>query len=180
MANSQPHRERIALDNLLRQGFRAYCPLIRRRVRHARRTQDVLRPLFPGYLFIDLDPNARWSPILSTFGVRTLVRCGKQLSSLPDEFVNSLKAREIEGATMRPASPYEIGQQVRIADGVFHGLVATIIDMDVRDRLVVLMNLLNRPTKVRLSARQVVPVWTMDRSGGMLSASAAKADWELG
>jgi transcriptional antiterminator RfaH len=54
--NTHPHRERFALDNLRRQDFGAYCPMIRKRIRHARRTQDVLRPLFPSYLFVEVDP----------------------------------------------------------------------------------------------------------------------------
>lgn len=157
--NTQPHRERIALDNLLRQKFSAYCPLMRKRISHARRTQDVLRPLFPGYLFVRLDPDAqRWHPILSTFGVRSLVRFGELPSFIPDEFIDSLKIREIEGAIIRPASPYKIGQQVRVAGGAFDGLVATIIEMDEKDRLVVLMDMLNQSVNLKLSAHQVVAV----------------------
>lgn len=157
--NTQPHRERIALENLMRQEFNAYCPLIRKRVRHARRVSDVLRPLFPSYLFVQLDPASRsWRPILSTLGVRTLVRCGDRPSLLAHEFVESLKAREIDGAITRPANPYRIGQQVRIAGGAFDGLIATIIDMDERDRIVVLMEMLNQAVNVKLSARQVVSV----------------------
>lgn len=154
--HTQPHRERIALDNLLRQEFRAYCPLVRKRVSHARRAQAVLRPLFPNYLFVQIDPDVqRWRPILSTFGVITLVRCGERPSFIPDEFIGSLKAREIEGAIIWPASPYKIGQQVRIAGGAFDGLVATIVEMDERDRLVVLMDMLNQSVNVKLSSRQV-------------------------
>jgi len=156
VVNTQSHREHIALDNLKRQEFRAYCPLLRKRVRHARGTQDVLRPLFPGYLFVQLDPDAQpWHSILSTFGVRTLVRCGERLSFLPDGIVESLKARETGGAIVRPASPYKIGQQVRLAGGAFDGLVATILDLDDKDRAVVLMALLNREVKVKVGMQQI-------------------------
>jgi transcriptional antiterminator RfaH len=158
VVNTQPHRERIALDNLLRQEFRAYCPLMRKRVTHARRTQDVLRPLFPSYLFVQVEPGQRWRAILSTIGVRTLVRCGEQPGTITDGFIDSLKAREIEGAIIRPANPYKIGQQVRVTGGAFDGLVATIIEMDERDRLVVLMAMLNQSVNVKLSSHQVVAV----------------------
>ena len=155
--NTQPHRERIALESLSHQGFYGYCPLIRKRISHARSTQNVLRPLFPSYLFVQIDPSMqRWRPILSTFGVRTVVRCGELLSFVPDRFIDSLKAREIEGVIVRPTSPFKVGQQVRIADGAFNGLVATIIEMDERDRLVVLTNFLNRSVNVKLSSCQVL------------------------
>jgi len=96
--------------------------------------------------------------MLSTRGVRTLVRCGGRPSFIASEFIDSLKAREIEGAITRPASPYIIGQQVCVVGGAFDGLVATIIEMDEKDRLVVLMDVLNRPVNVRLSSHQVVAV----------------------
>ncbi len=156
VANTQPHREHVAVENLERQEFLAYCPLIRKRVRHARRSRDELRPLFPGYLFVRVDRDLqRWRPILSTFGVRTLVRCGDRPGFLDDRFIHSLKAREMDGAIVKPESPYRVGQQVRITGGAFDGLVAQIVEMDEKHRLVVLMDLLNRPVKVRIEERGV-------------------------
>ena len=128
--------------------------MVLKRVRHARRAQDVLRPLFPGYVFVAVDPDLhRWRPILSTFGVRTLMRSGRP-SLLSDALHQGIKAREMDGAIVRPDTPYKLGQQVRVSGGAFDGLVATIIAMDEKDRLVVLMELLNRPVKVRS-----MPVW---------------------
>jgi transcriptional antiterminator RfaH len=158
VVNSQPHREHIALENLARQAFQTYCPMMRARVRHARRTLDVLRPLFPGYLFVRVNPDLqRWRPILATYGVRKLVCCGDRPGFLDEGFVEGLKAREIGGAIVRPASSYEAGQQVKMVGGAFDGVIATILECDEKDRLVVLMNLLNRSTKVRVDARCVTP-----------------------
>lgn len=159
VVNSHPHREHFAVENLQRQKFHAYYPKVKRRCRHGRRTTDVLRPLFPGYLFVQVNPDAqRWRSLLSTLGVRTVVRCGDRLSLLANEFVQALKSREIDGAIARPASPYRVGQEVRIAGGAFDGLIATIIDMNEMDRMTVLMDLLNRPVKVRLEEQQISPI----------------------
>lgn len=159
VVNAQPNRERLALENLQRQDFITYCPFVRRRRSHARRMSEVLRPLFPGYLFVRIGPDVRrWRPMLSTYGVRTLIRCGDELSLIDDAFIQALKARELDGAIVRPPSPYQVGQQVRVAGGAFEGLVATIIEMHERDRLTVLMQLLNRPVKVRVEERDVSPV----------------------
>lgn len=159
VVNTQPHRERIALENLARQEFKAYCPLVRRRVRHARRVHDVLRPLFPGYLFVHLSPQTqRWRPIMSTAGVRMLVRFGEQLAFVEDDFVQELKSHEIDGEIVRPPKSFMVGQSVHVAAGPFSGLVGTIIEMDDKDRLVVLMNLLNnRKVKVQVAASMVIP-----------------------
>ena len=159
VVSTHPHKEALAIENLQRQDFRAYCPLVRKRIRHARREQDVLRPLFPSYVFAQIDTAMhRWQSLSSTFGVRSLIRCGERLSFLPDDFIRSLKAREIEGAIIRPESPYTVGQEVRVSGGAFDGLVATIIEMNEKDRLVVLMNLLNRPVKVKLETSNVIAI----------------------
>jgi transcriptional antiterminator RfaH len=159
VVNTQPHKESVALGNLQRQGYRAYCPVIRRRRSHARRMEEVLRPLFPGYLFARVDVDAqRWRPMLSTLGVRSLVQCGDRLSLIDDAFVQSLKSREHDGVIVRPESPYRVGQEVRVAGGPFDGLVATIIGMHERDRLTVLVGLLSRAVKVQIGDRQISPV----------------------
>jgi transcriptional antiterminator RfaH len=156
--NTHAHREHMALDNLHRQDFEAYCPMIRKRRSHARRIESVLRPLFPNYLFVLAnDRGAGWRPILSTHGVRAIVRAGDRLSFIDDAFIAGLKAREIDGAIVRPASPYRIGQRVQIATGPFDQMIATIIEMDERDRLVVLLDMMNRGTKVKLDSQAVAP-----------------------
>jgi transcriptional antiterminator RfaH len=159
IVNTHPHREHMALANLLRQNFTAYCPMIRQRRKHARRVAMVLRPLFPGYLFVRAEPQStRWRPILSTYGVKTVVRAGEQLSYLENAFVASLRAREIDGAIVRPAHPYHVGDKVQIAAGPFDGIVSTIIELDERDRVVVLVELMNRGVKLRLQSTGVTPL----------------------
>lgn len=160
--NTHPHKERLALDNLKRQAFETYCPMLRATVRHARRTSVVLRPMFPGYVFAAMNPDhQRWRPLLSTFGVRTVVRNGDSLSLMPEAFIEAMRSREVDGAIARPSSPYHVGQEVRLVAGPFDGLVAKIIAMDDRERLVVLMDLLNRPVKVKVTANQVAELRSM-------------------
>ena len=157
--NAHPHREHMALDNLARQGFTAYCPVVRRRCSHARRVEEVLRPLFPGYLFVRVSPERNcWRPILSTYGVRTLVRCGDQPGLIDPGLIEALKAREVEGVILRPAVAYQVGQQVRVNTAAFDGIVATILELDEKGRLIVLFDLLNRPVRVHVDAAQVMPL----------------------
>jgi transcriptional antiterminator RfaH len=158
VVNTHPHKEATAIINLENQGFATYCPLLRRQVRHARKTRSVLRPLFPGYIFVDSPDETSWRPVLSTLGVRSLVRSGDQPSRLDSQFIDALRAREADGVIVAPATPYAVGQRIRISEGPFDGTVATIITLDEKDRLVVLMELLNRPVRVRLDARNVSTV----------------------
>ncbi len=159
VANTKPSREAVARDGLERQDFTVYCPMLKKRVRHARQTRDVMRALFPGYLFVQMPrETARWRPISFTTGIRHLVKCGDGPGVVGDSFVRALKAREINGAIVRPAEPYRIGQPVRLTGGALMGQIATIIELDERDRLLVLMQLLSRPVKVRVEAADVAAI----------------------
>lgn len=157
--NTHPHKEDFAIENLQQQEFVVYCPMMRKRIRHARRTHDVLRPLFPSYIFVQLDPSIQnWRSILSTRCVRTLITAGERLSFLPDHFIDSLKSREVDGAIVRPEEPYRIGQQVQMSGGPFDGFIATIVDMNEKDRLVVLMDLLKQTVKVKVDVNNITTV----------------------
>jgi hypothetical protein len=65
-------------------------------------------------------------------------------------------ARQGGEVLVRPESPYVVGQKVKVCSGALDGLVATIVEMSEKDRLVVLMDLLNRPVRVKLEANSVV------------------------
>jgi len=156
VVNTQPHKEPFAIENLLRQDFSVYCPMTRKTVRHARRAREVLRPLFAGYLFVAAPPSGGgWRVIQSTLGVRRLVLQGDVPASLDGGFVESLRAREIDGAVVLPQDPYTPGQEVRMAGGAFDGLIAKILELDDKGRITVLMDLLNQSVRVHTTPHGV-------------------------
>lgn len=155
-ANCHANQEGTAIRHLMRQNYEVYCPMFLRRRSHARRIELVQRPLFPGYVFIHINPEAeRWRPIMSTVGVRALVRFGDSLGTVPSDFILSLKAREQDGLIAAPENAYKPGEEVRLGGGVFDGITGTILSVDEKQRLVILMELLQRPVRVRVHADQV-------------------------
>ena len=163
VVNSQPNREHTAFDNLKRQGFVTYCPMIVKRIKHAGAIRHLPRPLFPGYLFVGLDPETgQWRSILSTVGVRSLVRFGDKPAPLDAGFIQSLQEREQDGVivkpeVVRPAEPYAVGQKVRVNGGPFDGTIATILSLGEKDRLLVLFDILQRSVKAEVHADKVMP-----------------------
>jgi transcriptional antiterminator RfaH len=129
--------------------------LLKRRS-HARRIEQVRRPLFPGYLFIHVDPlREQWRPILSTIGLRTLIRFGDRFGTITDDFIVNLRQREQDGVIALPETPFKVGQQVELGAGPFDGVVATILSVDEKQRLVILMDILQRPVRAKVRADQV-------------------------
>ena len=137
--HTRPQAEIKALENLLRQGYEAYLPRYRTEIRHARRVQTVLRPLFPRYLFAGIDRAAmRWRPILSTVGVSALVGSGEGPLPVAPEIVEALRA-----------------QEVRISAGAFEDMIGRLVELHDQDRVVVLLDLLGRQVRARIQAESV-------------------------
>jgi len=158
--HTNPQRERLVLENLWHQALNAYCPMIRKHRSHARRVESVLRPLFPGYLFVQANADLkRWQPLQSTHGVRTVVRTGDEPGFITDAFIAGLRMREVDGAIVRPPAPYQVGQEVRIAGGPFDGFIATILDLDEKDRMLALLDVMHRGIKIKLNGEMVTPVY---------------------
>lgn len=157
VVNTHSHREDVARSNLERQGFETYFPVIRKRISVARRGKEVLRPLFPGYMFVTLPAEAQWRPLLSTYGVRRVLCCGDAPSLIDGGFVGALRSREVAGVIERPASPYEIGQSIAITEGPFEGLVARIVGLEDRDRVAVLLHILGKQTRAVFDTRAIAP-----------------------
>ena len=143
-----------ALENLRRQGYEAYLPRYRTQIRHARRLQTVLRPLFPRYLFAGIDRAAmRWRPI-STVGVSDVVRGGDGPLPVAPEIVEALRAQEGAGALDALASRRapRLGDLVRISAGAFEDMVGRLIELRDQDRVVVLLDLLGRKVRAQIQA----------------------------
>src|ERR1700675_4357850 len=92
VVQTQPQGEDRADLNLRRQGFVTYLPRHLRARRHARRTETVVRPLSPRYLFVAMDvARDRWRAVQSTFGVSNLVAIGNDPVALPDDVVTEIR-----------------------------------------------------------------------------------------
>ena len=155
VAMTQPHREAVAIAHLQRQKFQVYCPMVRKRIRHARRTMDVNRPLFPGYVFIAAEAKKRWQAIGSTVGLRTLIRCGDAPGYLDGTFVDALRERETDGVVVKPLSPFQPGQRVSITYGPFANLIGEIVAMRDNERVMILLRLMGQEVKTLIGTESL-------------------------
>src|SRR6056297_2343880 len=74
LARLKPGGLRRAQENLARQGVTYYCPMRSRTRRERGRLVTALRPLFPGYLFIQVpEGTSSWRSINATYGVAQVV-----------------------------------------------------------------------------------------------------------
>ena len=144
VASVRANQEARALEHLARQGFDAWLPRYRKTRRHARSFQTTVAPLFPGYVFVRLDTNVqRWRSVNGTFGVRSLISQDGEPARLPGAFVESLQMRtDADGIVGPEAAPLPLGSNVRVVAGPFADYVGTLIRLDSRQRVTLLLSML--------------------------------------
>jgi len=149
VAQTRANGESVARENLERQGFGVYLPRFRKARRHARRTEVMLRPLFPQYLFVALDLTVdRWRAVMSTNGVRSLVSVGGSPAPLPDHVMDAIRDREDDdGLVVLPPTTIKAGTSVSVLDGLFSGCVGTLGEVTDQRRVAVLVSMLGRDVK---------------------------------
>ncbi|GAA3898569.1 transcription/translation regulatory transformer protein RfaH [Halomonas cibimaris] len=138
-----------AAEQLANQHFQVFHPVLERKRRRQGKLTWVCEPLFPFYLFIQLDTiNSNWRPIRSTRGVLRIVSFGHVPAAVPDALVASLQRcpHRREGAHTR----FSAGDCVRIADGPFKGISAVFQYAKGTERAVVLLNMLQQPRPVEM------------------------------
>ena len=156
--NTRPSSEERALINLERQGWYSFCPRFSRTTKSGRRMTTHLRPLFPGYVFVNMNTSrSRWRSIDGTFGVRTIVKVGDLPAPLPVGVLEALIAMTDEAGKVSFASSLNPGQDVRFQSGPFAGLIGTLEHLDASGRVTVLLDLLGRATPIRGHASELTP-----------------------
>ena len=150
VVHTKPRQEQRALLNLEQQGYSCYLPTLA--VEKIR--QDALavedEPLFPRYLFIQLDATQSgksWSPIRSTKGVSRLVTFGAEPAKVDPQLIDTLRQRPAD-LSAEPQRLFNAGERVIITEGPFAGLEAVYQMTDGERRAMVLIELLSKPTRL--------------------------------
>lgn len=159
VVRTQPQAERRARENLERQGYEAWLPLHRRRRRHARKVEVVLRPLFPRYLFVAVDlETTPWRPMLSTFGVASVIQGPEGPVPVPDPVIEGLRARTDEAGVIEiEPTAFRGGARVRITSGPFADLEGIFEARSDAERVAILLSLMGRAVRVMVSEGDIEP-----------------------
>ncbi len=150
---SKPRQESTAKEQLQRQGFTAYLPMMTVRKRRRAGWTTSAEPLFPRYLFINADISEQsLAPVRSTLGVSGLVRFGNVLRPLPDAVVHYLQQAEAAQGSLsgEESWPFRAGDKVAVLEGAFAGLTAVFEGAQPEARAMILIELLGRQNTVEV------------------------------
>jgi transcriptional antiterminator RfaH len=152
---SKPRQERIAYENLERQGFDCFLPeALNPYQRKSKSEQPLIEPLFPRYLFLNAVPETQnLATVRSTRGVVGLVRSGFELIRVPDSVIDLIKSRQDnEGLVQLYPAPIKPGEKVIVFDGPYAGVQGMLEAQTGEQRAMILMELLGRKTTVEIDS----------------------------
>ena len=152
LIKTKPQQEAIATQNLTNQDFDVFFPKVV--------IKNKTTPLFPNYLFIQLDDKAQnWTPIRSTRGVSNFVRFGLSFAKVPNQIINLIKTQQQQTIEkMINICSHHKGDYLEIQTGVFKGQQAIFQNYNSSDRVTVLLKLIGQQQAITLDQREVIAV----------------------
>lgn len=149
VVRTQTLAENKAAMHLNNQGFVTYVPRYRKERRHARKVDTVLRPLFPGYLFVCIETDTQlWRSINGTVGVISIVQLGEAIIPISNDIIEAIREREDDtGIVSLATRGLKKGDDVMINSGPFVDHIGLLEETDDKMRAILLIELMGR--KVR-------------------------------
>jgi transcriptional antiterminator RfaH len=153
VVRTKPNREAAAAASIEAVGARPFLPRIFERVRAGLHMQTRHSPMFPGYLFVNLDLDALGKQVRYRPGVRDFVRAGGVPQRIADEVIQAIRGRLADDGVYRPPPRrYRPGDRLVIREGPLRGLeVIFERELSGLERAAVLL------AELSLSARVVLP-----------------------
>lgn len=148
LVQSKPRNEMRALENLVRQGYETYLPLMEVERLQRGKLFKNMEPLFPRYLFLHLEEgNDNWGPIRSTMGVAGMVRFGQAYAVVSDEVLGAVRERtqDVKKAL------FTSGDSIRVVSGPLLGLEGVFDITDGEQRSFVLLEFMQKQQRVSVS-----------------------------
>lgn len=155
VVQSASSRESFAAKRVEQNGFEVFLPLTKVRIT---KTESRIVAVFPGYFFAHIID--RWRIIENTLGVIGLIMAGDAPAHCPAAEIERIKSAQMRNGLIKlpdmPKPPrhrihLQAGDAVRILSGPFRGLDALYEGQTVRERELVLLELLGRRVQVELN-----------------------------
>lgn len=151
---TKSRHEKKASWALLEKNVETFLPLREVLVRWKDRNKRVLIPLFPGYLFVRIDPNDRLN-VLNTRGVVCILGSSGKPVPVPLQEIESTRKLLRSGLKFSPF-PYEMeGKKAVIVSGPLEGSIGKVLYARGGCNLIMSVNLIRRSVSVEVDINDV-------------------------
>ena len=155
---TQSRQEHVAASHLRRlEDVEIFCPRIRlKKCQRNGAAVVVTEAVFPGYLFARFPFAQRHRDVRYAHGISYIVRFGLRYPVVDETWIAELRGQFDEGMAKEVISPLKIGAEVRVTQGPFQGLTATVTRLrSGTERVSVLLEFLGRDIEAELPTDSV-------------------------
>jgi transcriptional antiterminator RfaH len=152
---TKPRKEALVAHQVGSQSAQVFFPRLVESSRLARSPEPRIAPMFPGYLFVNLDIREFGKGVRYTPGVKDFLRCDGEPEPISGDIVEVLMGRTgPSGIYEAPPLRLERGRRLRIEDGPLRGLeVIFEEELSGPERVAVLLAEVNLQARIVLSRR---------------------------
>ena len=146
---TKPRHEKVVRDEIIKNNFEAYLPLLKQRKKWSDRKKWVEFPLFRSYVFTNIDP--KLSIYLSKIsGVVRVVKFGKNIAYMDENDISAIKKMIEGGFKPRNENYFLKGNPVIVEDGPLKGLVGEVLKIKNQRRLLMRIDTLQQSISVSI------------------------------
>ena len=153
---TRSRHEQVVRTQLDEKGITAFLPTIVRWSRWKDRKKKVDFPLFPGYVFVRVDPAERLA-VLKCTGVVSIVSFNGELAPVPDHEIASIRTLLESTLPYDPCPMINTGAMVEVSHGPLKGVIGRLTRKGTQDRLVLSVDLIGQAVSVQVDAADVKP-----------------------
>ena len=126
LLQTKPNAHVMACENLRRQGFDVFLPLIIKTTKKNGNFLDAKAPLFPGYLFMGTSINPiPWKSINGTRGISKTVTLDGVYRSIQTHIIEGLQKRCNNQGIFQSLRDIDAGDRAKIERGPFAEFICT-------------------------------------------------------
>ena len=146
----------MAYENLRRQGFEVFLPLMIKTIKKSSKFSNVSAPLFPGYLFMgtSIDP-IPWKSVNGTRGISRAVTLDGVYRSVNARIIDDLKKRCDQQGFLLQWNDIAAADKIKIEKGPFAEFICTVDQIKDDQRAWVLIDVLKQQTRAEVSLNDV-------------------------
>jgi len=146
-----------ANENLQRQGFKTFLPLIVPTNKNSKFKSLV--PVFPRYFFAQINFELdNWTSIKSSYGVSNIVMFSEKFTSIPNNIIKLIQDKLDKSGIYKEEVTivdYQKGDPVSIKEGRFAGIDAIFLSKKSKDRVRLLLKLLNTSVVAEMTTSNI-------------------------
>src|SRR5512142_513597 len=154
---TRSRHEQVVREQIELKGVEVFLPTITRWSRWKDRKKKIDWPLFPGYLFVRLDPQETL-PVRACTGVVSIVSFEGKPMPIPDFEIDGIRRLIDSDLQFDPCPFVREGDRVEVVHGPLKGVIGRLVRKGPHARLVLSVDLIAQAVSVTVDASDIQPL----------------------